>query len=157
MTISLTKASVEEIVILHDSYFQSAEPDGPKSAFAALSALEQKEVFKEFEPDFYFTAREGDKIIGFVGIYPDEECIHIGIFYVVAVPFRGRGYLAPLLVALVQRCRQQFPKHQFIRALSRKENLASIKGLQKQNFVRNGHCVQDVGEKVSYEEYLLRV
>lgn len=155
--IVLKEPSLGELIVLHDSYFESAEPDAPLKRFSEMSHLEQQAALVQFAPEFHFTAWCGDDVVGFVGVYPDEESVNVGVFYVIHPAFRGQGYFSLLLEALVNHCRQSHSGYKFIRALTRKSNLASIKGLLKASFVRKGECVEELSVSVLYEEYILPI
>lgn len=155
MKLHLRRPQKSELILLHDSYFESAEPDAPKKPFALLSMQEKEAVSSQFDPDFHFAVCDGDMVVGFVGIYPDDEFMNIGIFYVLIPDHRGKGYFSLVLESLVAHCRQNYSNYRFIRALTRKNNLASIKGLLAASFVRKGECVEELDQPVAYEEFLL--
>ncbi|WP_413944521.1 GNAT family N-acetyltransferase [Bdellovibrio sp. HCB-162] len=157
MKIVFKELTLGELIILHDSYFESGEPDAPLKRFSEMSPLEQKLALEVYSPEFHFAAWSGEKLIGFVGVYPDKEPINVGIFYIIHPSFRGQGYFASLLEALIAHCRSKYPHYKYIRALTRKENLASVRGLSKASFTYNGECVEELPQLVSYSEYLLSI
>lgn len=157
MEIVLKEPTLGELIVLHDSYFESGEPDAPLRRFSEMSEVEQKAALIQFAPEFHFTAWVGGDVVGFVGVYPDESFHNIGVFYLIHPAFRGKGYFSSLLMALVAHCREQYPKYKFIRALTRKENVASVHGLLRASFICKGECVEELHVPVVYEEYLLPI
>src|SRR5688572_13864807 len=117
----------QELVLLHDFYFRSTEPDAPTKIFSSLDSEETAEALAQYNSESHLVAREGERVLGFVGIFPDDESMFVGIFYVIDPIYRGMGYLSPILNALAIHCREKYPDYKFIRVLTRKENLASIK------------------------------
>ncbi|WP_374079716.1 GNAT family N-acetyltransferase [Bdellovibrio bacteriovorus] len=157
MEVVLKEPTLSELIVLHDSYFESGEPDAPLSRFSEMSEVEQKAALIQFAPEFHFAAWVDRDLIGFVGIYPDEEFNNVGVFYLIHPSFRGKGCFSSLLTALVEHCRKRYPKYKFIRALTRAENVASVRGLLRASFLRKGECIEELHISVTYDEYLLPI
>lgn len=157
MKLYLRKPTDSEIILLHDCYFDSFEPDAPKKRYVDLNAQEKAEVFLLFDSDFHLAVIDGEKVIGFVGVYPDDHFLYVGVFYVIDPLHRGKGYFLSMLFALIKYCKEEYSNYKFVRALTRKNNVPSIKGLIKASFERKGECVQELDSPVTYEEYLLPI
>lgn len=156
MSLKFRKTTFEEIVLLHDFYFNSSEPDAPKSKFENLSQEEKSSVCKQFPAENYLSLFKDNDLIGFVGFFPDDD-LNVNIFYVLSPLHRGKGYFRDLLNISIMHCRVTFPEFQCIRALTRLQNLASIKGLEGCSFVRRGQIIEVVQPSVSYEEYIYQI
>lgn len=157
MKLFLRKPTDSEVILLHDCYFNSSEPDAPKKLYVDLNVHEKAEVFRQFDSEFHLAVIDGEKTIGFVGVYPDDDFLYVGVFYVIAPLYRGKGYFSPMLFALVKYCKEEYSNYKFVRALTRKNNIPSIKGLINASFERNGECLQELDFPVTYEEYLLPI
>ncbi|MNJ93362.1 hypothetical protein D3C87_110420 [compost metagenome] len=152
----IKKATKDESILLHDFYFESSEPDAPKKAFAELDAQEKEMALAHFSPDFYLAVHNENGVVGFLGLFPDDFD-NINIFYVISPDHRGKGYLVRFLELARLYCRDHFPEYKYLRALTRKSNVPSIRALENAAFVRRGECVEEVMPEVTYEEYLLLI
>lgn len=145
-----------EWILLHDYYCDSSEPDSPKNKFEYLNAEVKNQATEQYSSNHYKAVLKGEVLIGFVGFFPDDED-NINLFYVIAPERRGKGYFSEILTASLDYCRNGFVGYKYIRALTRKENTPSIKGLERFSFHRKGSMVEAVQPDVVYEEYLLPI
>lgn len=146
----------DEWILLHDFYFESPEPDSPKKKFEDLSDEDQQAAAAQYRSD-NFKAVFADKVlVGFVGFFPDDDD-SVNLFCVIAPVHRGKGYFSRILQASLDYCRTCFAGAKYMRGLTRKENTASIRGLEQFSFVRKGSVVEEVQPDIVYEEYLLPI
>lgn len=153
MSIEFRKTQDDEIVLLHDFYFASSEPDAPTSLFQNLNEAEKSKVIIQFPVESYFTFYKDKELIGFVGFFPDDNS-NVNIFYVLSPEQRNKGYFKELLKIVIGHCQSEFAGFEFIRVLTRLQNTASIKGLQSGSFVYQGQIIEGVQPDVIYEEYI---
>jgi RimJ/RimL family protein N-acetyltransferase len=146
----------EEWILLHDFYFDSPEPDAPKNKFENLDEHQKKLAAEQYNSDHFKSVWIADALIGFVGFFPDDDD-NINLFYVVSPPQRGKGYFSLILKSSLDYCRQHFADYKYMRALTRKENKASTKALERFSFTRNRSVTEEVQPDISYEEYLLPI
>lgn len=156
MSIKFKKTTDEETVLLHDFYFSSVEPDAPKSLFKNLNDAEKSQAFNQFPVENYFTLVKEKELVGFVGFFPDDD-LNVNIFYVLSPDHRGKGYFKEILDLSIDYCQKHFSQFNNIRALTRKQNLASIKGLERCCFERQGQVIEEVQPDVAYEEYVFPI
>jgi RimJ/RimL family protein N-acetyltransferase len=154
--LNFKKTTVEEIALLHDFYFESSEPDSPKSNYDNLSSEEKSAVPSQFPVGNYLSAMKENELIGFVGFFPDDD-LNVNIFYVLSPRYRGKGYFRELLNLSILHCRNVYSDFKYIRALTRLQNLASIRGLERFSFIRRGQITEEVQPDVPYEEYVYRI
>lgn len=154
MQLDLRRPTAEELISLHDLYALSNEPDAPRSVFADLTPDEKTAAHNLYEPDFHFSVYSGDFNIGFVGIYPDDDFIYVGLFYILKPEHRHQGYFAPLLRAVIKYAQENYPDYRFLKAFTRKENKPSVQGLLRCSFIHEGEEVQNVGQRIIYQKYL---
>ncbi len=159
MEIALKEPSDAEIILLHDSYFESPEPDAPKKLFANLTNEEKLKALKHYSKENHRTIYLKNKVIGFVGLYPDEKIESINVFAVIIHEHRGKGYSSLILNPLIAHCQMQHPQYKQIRTLTRRSNVAAIKGLNSLSFKHVGAQIEEYSESpdgdVKYEEYIL--
>ena len=159
MKITLRKPSPSEIIKLHDSYFESSEPDAPKKAFADLNSEEQIAALNAFSAEKHLTALYEGHVVGFVGLYPDDEFDYLHIFAVIPPEHRGKKYFSFILASTLDYCSNHYNEYKFIAALTRKTNLPAIKGLQACAFAYEGTDTQKLGKDpddiVTYEKFVL--
>ena len=95
------------------------------------------------------TLKEDGKLIGRAGISMREGFDIPEIGYMIAGPYRGKGYATEAVRAVIQYgCRELgFEKYM---AFTRQENLASIKVLERLGFLREGIFDIRGGEHVMY-------
>lgn len=159
MEIVLKEPSHTETILLHDSYFESPEPDAPKNLFANLPDEEKLKALKHYSKENHRSIYLNNKVIGFVGLYPDEKLESINVFAVIVREHRGKGHSALILKPLIAHCKMQHPQHKQIRTLTRKSNVAAIKGLKSLSFKHVGAHIEEYSESpdddVEYEEYIL--
>jgi len=147
------QTTADEVVLIHDFYFSSPEPDAPKALFNSLSQEEKNAVFLEHPIQNYLSVIIGNKVIGFVGFFPDDE-MNINIFCVISPGNRKKGFFGKILSLSIEHCRRNFSDFLNIRALTRKENHAAIRGLESHEFVRKGEVIEAVQPNILYEEYI---
>ncbi len=157
MRLRLQKPTESEIIKLHDFYQGSSEPDAPKKRFGELAADERSSALIMFSADDHFSLFDSENLVGFLGIYPDQDNLIVNIFYVIDPVYRGRGYLSGVLESAKFYCIENFSDYSHIRTLTRKSNEASIKGLQRAAFMRKGECTEEAQPDIAYEEYLLEI
>lgn len=157
MNLKLKQPTNEECILFHDFYSESSEPDAPKKKFEYLTDEEKSVALDQFHPEDHISAFEGNNLIGFAGISPDDKSINVDIFYIISPLFRGQGYLSKLLEALVNHCQENYKDYKFIRALTLKENIPSIKGLLKASFVCKGEYIEEVQPDVKYQKFLFQL
>ncbi|MBC7457380.1 MAG: GNAT family N-acetyltransferase, partial [Bdellovibrionaceae bacterium] len=80
--------------------------------------------------------------------------LNVNIFYVLSPNHRGKGYFKELLKNSITHCREKFYGFHKMRALTKLQNVASVKGLESCSFVRKGTIVENVQPDVVYEEYI---
>lgn len=156
MALKFQNTKADELILLHDFYFESSEPDAPKKKFHNLSKEEQSLVRSKYHLGQIRTVFDENRPVGFVGFYPDDAD-SVNIFYVISPAERGKGYLAEILKLSVEYCRKKFSSYQYIRALTRDQNIPSIKGLRQSGFIRKGSVVEEIQSDIIYEEYLLHI
>ncbi len=66
MNLTIRQLAKEELILLHDAYFQSAEPDAPKQSFAQLTGSQKSEVSRQFDCETHFSIRDKEEVIGFI-------------------------------------------------------------------------------------------
>lgn len=156
MELILQSLKENEWILLHDFYCESPEPDAPKCKFENLSEEGKIEASAQYCSDSFKSVYNGQLLIGFVGFFPDDN-ENINLFCVVSPEYRGNGYFSAILRSSIDYCRTQFVDYKYIRGLTRKENKASIRGLERFSFVRKGSLTEEVQPEVVYEEYLLPI
>lgn len=154
MNLKLHDLQQGEWILIHDFYQESAEPDAPAKKVSELSVEELEKIAKDYSPENYKTIKNGDTIIGFVGFFPDDDQ-NIGFFYVISPEHRGLGHFTAFVNLSLNYCRTRYPNYKFIRCLTRQENVASIKGLEKCAFIKKGEVIENVQPGVVYQKYLL--
>lgn len=145
-----------EWILLHDFYCESSEPDAPKCKFENLSEEGKLKASAQYCLDNFKSVYCEKLLIGFVGFFPDDN-ENINLFYVVSPEYRGKGYFSAILRLSLDYCRAQFVDYKYIRGLTRKENKASISGLERFSFIRKGSLIEEAQLNVVYEEYLLQI
>jgi len=153
MSLKFRKTTVDEIVLIHDFYFLSPEPDAPKARFESLSPQEQNAVFLQYPVESYLSVINENEVIGFMGFFPDDD-LNVNIFCVISPENRKKGFFSKILSLSIDYCRHNFSDFLYIRALTRKENCASVEGLKRSSFIRKGEVIEEVQPNVSYEEYI---
>lgn len=156
MKITLRKPTKSEIIQLHDSYFNSAEPDAPLKAYTDLSADDQEHALRVYSAENHLTALYAEEVIGFVGIYPDDDFAYLNTFAVILPEHRGKKYARLLFAAALDYCANHYGGYKFMAALTRKDNLPAIQGLKSYSFAHEGTVTQNInGNDVDYENYVL--
>lgn len=145
-----------EWTLLHDFYRESLEPDAPKNKFENLCEEEKVKAIAQYQSDNYKSLWSEKLLIGFVGFFPDDDN-NINLFCVISPDYRGKGYFSAILRLSLDYCRTQYVGYKYIRGLTRKENTASIRGLERFSFIKRGSLIEDVQPDVVYEEYLLPI
>ena len=153
----LRKPTKTELVLFHDLYFETSEPDAPKAPFASLSEAEKEQALRHYNPENHFTVLHGDKLVGFAGLYPDDEQVDVNVFYIVVPAFRGQGYLSKILTLLRHQCQEHYPDYHYLRALTQKKNVPSLRALMRASFVRVGEYTEEDHPEVLYEDYVLEI
>ncbi len=147
----------DEVQLLHDFYFESSEPDAPKTRFAELTSELQSKVLSHYKLDQHYAVLLKEDIVAFFGLYPDAENSYLNIFYVLDPKLRGQGLFQSVLEALIQFCKDNGMSS--LRAVTRAENTASVKGLLRASFVHAGHHTEeysdDPKDDVLYDVYVL--
>ena len=152
MTVRFQNTTSDELILFHDFYHDSSEPDAPRAKFQNLTKEEQNLSYSKYTLNQIRTVVDDDRLIGFVGIYPDDD--DVNIFYVVSPEERGKGYLVKILSLMIEYCHKEFSTYRQIRALTRAQNISSIKGLKRTAFLRKGSVIEDTQPDVTYEEYI---
>jgi len=153
----LKESTREEIIILHDSYYCSSEPDAPKYLFHNLSSTEQMRVINDWGTENYLSLFDGGKLVGFIGHFPDEDFDNVNLFYVVIPSERGNGYLSKMLEAFKEYASINYYEYKKIRTLTRAKNFPSIKGLEKSSFVHQGEFREQCDPDIVYEEHFFKI
>ena len=146
----------QELILLHDFYNDSPEPDAPRKKFNDLSKDEQNLALKNFNSDSHRAVFDESVLIGFFGFYPDDDS-NINIFSVIDPNFRGKGYFIPMLTIAIAYVKFNFKDYKYLRALTRKNNKAALKGLLKSGFHYKGQLTEEVQPDVCYEEYIYEI
>lgn len=155
--LELRKISESELQIMHDAYFASGEPDAPEKRFHDFSLLEQKDILRDYQSKLYFSVFQKTDLVGFAGVFPDGELVDVNIFYVILPKFRGQGFFAEILEALISTAKVKFPNYHYLRALTRDKNLASVRGLERAGFRCDGSLLETEDQDLNYKEYLLEL
>lgn len=146
----------DEWILLHDFYCESPEPDAPKNKFENLSGKEKLEAVSHYNSDNFKSIFSKNGLVGFVGFFPDDD-YNINLFYVISPEHRGKGYFSEILRLSTDYCRTQFVGYKYIRALTRKENTRSIRGLERFSFIRKGSLIEECQLDIVYEEFLFPI
>lgn len=158
-SLSVRKIEASEVQLLHDFYFESAEPDAPKVRFSELNADQRSNTLSRYRLDQHHTVLLKEDIVGFFGLYPDAENSYLNIFYVLNPKLRGQGLFHSVLAALVQFCKDN--RVSSLRAVTRAANTASVKGLLRASFEQVGQHTEeysdDPKDDVLYEVYVARL
>lgn len=154
MNFKLRQTTFDELILLHDFYHESPEPDAPKQKFADLDKAQQDIALAQFPVSNYQSFESNKRLLGFIGFFPDDD-LNINIFYVLSPQERAKGQFSKLITLAIEYGLEKFPECQNLRALTRKQNTFSIKGLERACFVRRGSLIEEVQPDIIYEEYIL--
>ena len=100
----------------------------------------------------YFYACEGEDIVGYCGIHPQEEELFLSKLYV-HKEYRGRGIARSLLNRAIQRAEQL--GLQTIYLTVNKGNEGSIAAYEKMGFTMREAIVTDIGNGYVMDDYVM--
>jgi len=148
MKFSITPITGQELFDLYELYRKAGGPDSPKDKLSSLSKAACEIAVSRFDKEKHFSIHFENEHIGFIGIYPNSS--YANLFYIFSEEQRGKGYLILLLEDIKEYCLKNYETISTLIAVTRPDNIPSVRGLEKFGFQNDGEYSED---EVLYVEY----